>query len=225
MGIKNYTEYYKHLTEFEKKFSPKELFFKGKFSFLNEGIRVSIVGSRNASPNGLKRAEIVTNYLISKNVTIVSGLAKGIDAIAHRTAVSNGGKTIAVLGTPLNNPYPKENYQLFTEIVENHLVVSQFPENYPFQRKNFPVRNKTMALISDATIIIEATENSGTRHQGWEALKLGRIVFLLENVVNDEKLTWPKKMLEYGAQVLRKEDLENLIYEIPSLTEKSDYAF
>jgi DNA processing protein len=225
MNVKNFEDYYNSLTDFERKFSPKELYFKGDFSFINEGKRVSIVGSREASSKGLKRAEIVAKYLISKNVTIVSGLAKGIDAMAHRTAVLFGGKTIAVLGTPLNKPYPKENLQLFAKIVESHLVISQFPENYPFQRKNFPVRNKTMALISDATIIIEATENSGTRHQGWEALKLGRMVFLLENVVNDEKLTWPKKMLEYGAQILRKEDLEGLVDEIPSLTEKSEYAF
>jgi DNA processing protein len=225
MSIENYKTYYDYLTDFEKDFSPKELFFKGDFSLLNKGLRVSVVGSRKATDFGLRRAKIITRYLVDNNVTIVSGLAKGIDTIAHRSAIELGGKTIAVLGTPLDNPYPKENIGLFETISNNHLVISQFPNNYPFQRKNFPLRNRTMALISDATIIIEASENSGTRHQAWEALKLGRMVYLLDNVASDESLTWPKKMIEYGAQILTRESLNELIYNIPSLTERDEYAF
>ena len=82
-----------------------------------------------------------------------------------------------------------------------------------------------MALISDATIIIEASEKSGTRHQGWEALRLGRTVLILENIVKDKKLSWPKEMINYGAQTLTRENLDNILEELPWVTTKSNYAF
>jgi len=225
MEIKDFRNYYQKLNEVEKKYSPKELYYEGDFSFLTDGVRVSVVGSRKASKNGIKRAEIITKKLVELNFIVVSGLAEGIDTVAHKTAIQNKGKTIAVLGTPLDKSYPSSNHDLLKYIKKNHLVISQFPIGYPFQPKNFPIRNKTMALISDATIIIEATEKSGTRHQGWEALRLGREVIILENLVKDKSLTWPKEMLEYGARIANRDSIDNLLKEIPSLTMKSDYAF
>jgi DNA processing protein len=82
-----------------------------------------------------------------------------------------------------------------------------------------------MALISDATIIIEASEKSGTRHQGWEALRLGRSVLILENIVSDKRLTWPSEMIEYGAQVLTRDNFDDILDNLPFLTEKMDYVF
>ncbi len=225
MSIENFKDYYEHLTELEKLNSPKELFANGNFSFLIEGRRVSVVGSREVSRNGAARAELVTKFLVQKDITIVSGLAKGVDTIAHNTTIKNGGRTISVLGTPLDQVYPKENKNLLEEIKKNHLAISQFPKGYPGGRKNFPMRNRTMALISDATIIIEASEKSGTKHQGWEALRLGRSLFILENIVNDKSMTWPKEMIKYGAQVLNRDNFEETIDNIPYLTEKLEYAF
>ncbi|WP_438423200.1 DNA-processing protein DprA [Aquimarina macrocephali] len=225
MSISNYKEYKSHLTEFELKNSPEDLFFEGDFPLIYEGQRVSVVGSRKVSDEGKRRAEIITKALVKKGITVVSGLAEGVDTIAHKTAINYGGKTIAVLGTPLNKVYPKFNENLLTNIKKDHLAISQFPENFPFRPANFPIRNRTMALISDATIIIEATEKSGTRHQGWEALRLGRTVLILENIMKDKSMKWPSEMIEYGAQILTRDNLDIILDELPYLTAKIDYAF
>ncbi|WP_024772915.1 DNA-processing protein DprA [Aquimarina macrocephali] len=225
MGISSYNEYRSHLTEIELKNSPEELYFEGNFCLIYEGQRVSVVGSRKVSPEGKVRAKIITKKLVEKSITVVSGLAEGVDTIAHTTAIEQGGKTISVLGTPLDKVYPKENKDLLERIKKEHLAISQFPINYPSRPANFPIRNRTMALISDATIIIEASEKSGTRHQGWEALRLGRTVLILENIAMDKSLKWPSEMIEYGAQVLTRENFDDILDNLPFLTAKMDYAF
>jgi len=222
MGIETY---FQLLTDAEKKHFPERLFFGGNENFLYEKRRVSIVGSRAASREGLQRAKIISKALVDHDIIVVSGLAKGIDTIAHQTAIDSGGQTIAVLGTPLNVPYPKENAILLDKIKKGHLAISQFPEGFPTQPKNFPIRNRTMALISDATIIIEATAKSGTRHQGWEALRLGREVYILENVIQDSNISWASEMLDYGAQVLSRENVDDIFTQIPYLTSKFEDAF
>lgn len=220
-----YTQYLNSLNEFESKIAPKELYFEGDFSLLTSGRRVSIVGSRKATPQGLHRAKVVTEELVRNNIIVVSGLAEGIDTQAHISAIANGGRTIAVLGTPLSKAYPAKNKALLDKIKENHLAISQFGEDSATYPSNFPQRNRTMALISDATIIIEATENSGTRHQGWEAIRLGRKVFILENILNDPSVRWAKEMTDYGALPLSKDNVvEELLY-LPTYTAEIDFAF
>ncbi|UII21581.1 DNA-processing protein DprA [Fulvivirga ligni] len=172
-------EYLSDFSSNELKNAPNKLYYSGDLDLLKSQRKVSVVGSRKISHKGLKRAEIITKYLTNHNFTVVSGLAQGVDTIAHTTAINNGGKTIAVIGTSLEQFYPKNNQNLQLEIMNHHLCISQFSEGHPTQPKNFILRNRTMALISDATIIIEASEQSGTRHQGWEALRLGRKLFLL----------------------------------------------
>lgn len=223
--MNTYKEYFSKLTDIEKKNSPKELYFKGNFSLLSKGRRVSVVGSRNISDLGIRRTKKIVKFLVDSNITVVSGLAQGVDAFAHSTAMDNNGNTIAVIGTPLDKYYPKENKHIQDRIAAEQLLLSQFPEGYPVSPKNFPIRNRTMALISDATIIIEASEKSGTKHQGWEALRLGRNLFIMENIIKDGKVTWAKEMLDYGAEILTNKNYENLIYEIPYLTSKEEYAF
>ena len=209
----------------KKKNSPKELYFKGNFSLLSKGRRVSVVGSRNISDLGIRRTKKIVKFLVDSNITVVSGLAQGVDAFAHSTAMDNNGNTIAVIGTPLDKYYPKENKHIQDRIAAEQLLLSQFPEGYPVSPKNFPIRNRTMALISDATIIIEASEKSGTKHQGWEALRLGRNLFIMENIIKDGKVTWAKEMLDYGAEILTNKNYENLIDEIPYLTSKEECIF
>ncbi|MCY3997443.1 MAG: DNA-processing protein DprA [Rhodobacter sp.] len=104
-------------------------------------------------------------------------------------------------------------------------AVSQFPEGYPSKRNNFPRRNRTMALISDATVVVEAGEKSGTLHQGWEAIRLGRLVYIMQSVVQNTDLTWPKEMIDYGAQVLSRDDVPDVFYDIPSFTAGGVSAF
>lgn len=213
------------LNDFERKHAPEELFIEGDKALLTEGVRVSVVGSRKASEAGVRRAKAFTQALVLHDITVVSGLADGIDTVAHGTAIAEGGKTIAVLGTPLDKAYPAKNKELLATIKRDHLAVSQFPEGYPYKKENFPRRNRTMALISDATVIVEAGEKSGTRHQGWEALRLGRLVFIMENVAGDPNLSWPGEMISYGAQVLRRDDLPDILYDIPNFTIGGAVAF
>ena len=219
------TELLRPLNDWERKHAPKELWVSGDTSLLREGVRVSVVGSREPSPEGIARARAFSAALARRGIIVVSGLAAGIDTIAHRSAISEGGRTIAVLGTPIGEAYPKSNMQLLEEIKLRHLAISQFPEGTPAKPQNFPRRNRTMALISDATVIIEATENSGTRHQGWEAIRLGRLVFLLESVANNADLSWPSEMIDYGAQVINRETLDQALENIPSLTSGEEFAF
>lgn len=212
--------------DFERKNAPELLYLAGDKSLLTNGLRVSVVGTRKPTKEGIKRAQIFTAALVRNNITVVSGLAEGIDAIAHETAIAEGGKTIAVLGAPLGTELPPARQALLVAIKRDHLAISQFPEGYPPKRENFPRRNRTMALISDATVIIEAGETSGTRSQGWEALRLGRLLFLLKNVADNPNLTWPQEMIGYGAQVLaNKDDLDEVLQEIPRFTGGAELAF
>lgn len=225
MSINHFQNYFDKLTDIEKKNSPKELFYRGNFSLLELERRVAVVGSRDISDLGIRRARKITKFLVENNFTVVSGLAEGVDTIAHQTAIDNEGQTIAVIGTPLDKYFPASNKNLQEIIARDHLLLSQFSEKYPVTPKNFPIRNRTMALISDATIIIEAGEKSGTKHQGWEALRLGRELFIMENIITEKKISWAQEMLKYGAQVLTNDNYQFLISEIPYLTAKVDYAF
>ena len=230
LNIQNVQEYkpevlFSAITEIEEKHKPEQLYALGNIDLLTSAPKVSVVGSRNVSEEGMRRARSLSKSLVDNGLTVVSGMALGVDTVAHKTAIECDGNTIAVLGTPLDNPYPKQNTPLFELIARDHLVISQFPSGYPSQPKNFPIRNRTMALISDATIIIEAGEKSGTRHQGWEALRLGRLLFLLENVANDPKLTWPAEMIKYGAQVLTRDNLDQLVEHLPQFNARVDVDF
>jgi len=202
------------LNDVEKKFAPKELYVTGELSIPLPSPRVSVIGSRKASPEGLKTADKISKTLARHNVTIVSGLAEGIDTAAHMAAIEEGGCTIAVLGTPLDRFYPRKNRQLQEIIMKHYLLISQFPIGYPIQPKNFVIRNRTMALISDASIIVEAGDASGSLHQGWEALRLGRPLFIWRAIMNDHSLRWPKDMERYGAIELN--DPEQVLEILPS---------
>jgi DNA processing protein len=224
MSTFTYSEFYQSLTATERKYAPGQLFVEGDTSLLSSGLKVSIVGTRKPSETGIRDAECLAKTLVEHGVIVVSGLAEGIDTAAHESAIQSGGKTIAVLGTPLDVAYPAKNKGLLDKIKAHHLAVSQFTSGYPTTPGNFPIRNRTMALISDATIIVEASENSGTRHQGWEALRLGRFIFILKSVLDNPALTWPKEMVKYGAQALTCESLPSFLAEIPNVTSRSDHA-
>jgi len=202
------------LNDIEKKYAPKTIYYKGAMQIPLPCARVSIIGTRQSSEEGLLAAEEVSKILIKNQVVIVSGLAKGIDTVGHETAIKYGGKTIAVIGTPLDKTYPKENTGLQEEMMKNHLVISEFPIGHKTTRKDFVLRNRTMALISDASVIVEAGESSGSLYQGWETLRLGRPLFICKSVVQNPKLKWPKEMIEYGAIEL--DEPEDILESLPS---------
>jgi DNA processing protein len=189
--------------EVERRNAPEVLHLEGDVGLLRGGARVAVVGSRKATDFGKRRAARLCRYLVERGVTVVSGLAMGIDTVAHETTIRAGGRTIAVLGTPLDQYHPASNRKLQETIGTDHLLVSQFPSGHPVRRSNFPRRNRTMALLCDATVIVEAGESSGTLSQGWEALRLGRPLFLMRSLVEESDLEWPQEMLRYGAHILR----------------------
>jgi len=202
------------LNEVEEKYAPPKIFVSGDMPIPLPSPRCAVIGSRKASPEGLKASSEIVKTLVKRGVIIVSGLAEGIDTSAHETAIEEGGNTIAVLGTSLDRVYPQKNERLQEIIMRNYLAISQFPTGHPTQPKNFVIRNRLMALISDASIIVEAGDTSGSLHQGWEALRLGRPLFIWKSILENSSLTWPKKMLQYGAMVLS--DPEEVMDVLPS---------
>lgn len=215
------------LNAVEAKNAPARLFMLGDAELLRSMPKVSIVGSRKASPEGLRRARTLAAELAKNGVAVLSGLAEGIDAAAHRGAIEAGGRTIGVIGTPLDKSYPASNRALQEEIAHKHLLISQFPIGSAVGKKNFPMRNRTMALISDATVIVEAADGSGSLHQGWEALRLGRPLYIMASIVEKEGVTWPDEMLSYGAKILTREGVEDLINFLPTTSreELASFAF
>lgn len=180
------------------------LYFQGHWDLIyNPG--VAVVGTRNPTQDGINRTKKLVGLLVKDGFTIISGLAKGVDSIAHKTAIDSHGNTIAVIGTPLNAVYPKENTKLQNYIKEKFLLISQVPfHRYSKQGPNinkffFPERNKLMSALSVATIIVEAAETSGTLVQARAALEQGRKLFILNNNFENKNLTWPAKYLEKGA--------------------------
>lgn len=191
------------LNAVEQHNAPPGLYIAGDRGILRAGPRVSVVGSREASSDGIKRTKRLVRELVGRRqVVVVSGLAKGIDTAAHTGALEAGGRTIAVLGTPLDQVYPAENRALQELLMREHLVISQWAPGSPVRPANFPRRNRVMALLANATVIVEAGDTSGSLSQGWEALRLGRPLFIIQSVVQDVGLRWPREMLSYGAQVL-----------------------
>jgi DNA processing protein len=202
------------LNEVEKKYAPAQLFVHGDITLLRRTPRVAVIGSRNASEIGLRRAKKLARFLADRGAVVVSGLAKGIDAAAHRAAIEDAGQTIGVIGTPLNRAYPKENADLQELIAAKHLLVSQFPIGARTGPWSFPVRNRTMALLANASVIVEAGNSSGSLSQGWETLRLGRPLFFMKGLLDSPGITWPAEMQRYGAQVLvEPEQLEEFIPE------------
>jgi DNA processing protein len=180
------------------------LYFQGLWDLVSTP-SVAIVGTREPSEEGKKRAAKLAKLFVADGFTVVSGLARGIDTVAHTTAITEGGYTIAVLGTPITESYPAENRELQRQIADRYLVISQVPivryANQHFRGKTnfFPERNVTMSALTQATVIVEAGETSGTLVQARHALKQKRQLFILDSCFRNESLRWPHKFAELGA--------------------------
>lgn len=180
------------------------LYFQGWWDLV-ESRSIAVVGTRTPSIDGMARTRRLVRELIRNDFTVVSGLAAGVDTVAHETAIEEGGRTIAVLGTPLSHAYPKENRDLQARIAREFLLISQVPlrryerQDYRYNRSFFPARNITMSALTEATIIVEAGETSGTLYQARAALHQGRKLFILDSCFRNEKLTWPARFAERGA--------------------------
>jgi DNA protecting protein DprA len=172
-----------------------ELYFAGDLSLVDRPC-VAIVGSRAVSLQGRFRSERLARELAASGFVVVSGLGLGVDTAAHTAALAAGGNTIAVIGTPLDRAYPAENATLQERIYADHLLVSPFRVGERTYRSNFPKRNCVMAALSDATVIIEASDTSGSLHQAAECVRLSRWLFIAKSLAENRDLDWPKKFLK-----------------------------
>jgi DNA processing protein len=201
------------LSEPERLNAPSRLYLAGDLGLLWGAPRVAVVGSRRPSENGRRRAAWLTRHLVNEGVTAVSGLSQGIETVVHETALRDLGRTVAVLGTPLDAYHPLANFELQRRIRERHLAVSELPAGSPLQRESFARRGFTMALLSDAAVIVQAGPASASLQVGWEMLRLGRPVFLPRTVVETPGLDWPREMLDRGAR--RMDDPASLLEALP----------
>lgn len=160
--------------------TPPFLFYQGDLQPQDEGM--SVVGSRDASPEGIAQAGEVARFLVDQGLTVIGGLAAGVDTAGHRAALDAGGRTVAFIGTGIARVYPPQNADLQEEIAQQGLVLSQFYPDASPSKQSFPMRNASMSGYGLATIVIEAGERSGTRIQARLAGQHGRPVILTSNV-------------------------------------------
>ncbi len=184
---------------------PVELLYYQGWWDLVESRSIAVVGTRRPSQQAIARTRSLARKLAGDKFTVVSGLANGIDTVAHRTAIEHGGRTMAVIGTPLSVRYPSENADLQEQIAKDFLVITQVPvvryerPNPTANRIFFPERNITMSALTEATIIVEAGETSGTLVQARHALKQRKKLFILESNFHNPSLTWPHRLERMGA--------------------------
>jgi DNA processing protein len=170
------------------------VYYAGNLALL-ERPSISIVGTRNVSDDGAARARRLARELVAAGVVVVSGLAKGVDTVALTSAVESSGSVVAVIGTPLDRAYPAENARLQEHIYDKHLLLTPFRVGERTFKANFPKRNRVMAAISDATVIVEASDTSGTLHQAAECGRLGRWLFIMKSILDDERVSWPRNFM------------------------------
>lgn len=177
---------------------------------------VAVVGTRRASPSGLQQARTLARELAERDVTVLSGLARGIDAAAHEAALQAGGRTIAVMGTGINRVYPREHADLADRIVGQGALVSQFWPDAPPTRYSFPMRNVVMSGMALGTVVVEASSTSGARMQARLALEHGRRLFLVKSLVMQEP--WARRYAEHPATTVV-EDVEDVLEVLAAMTQ------
>jgi DNA processing protein len=196
---------------------PPFLYVRGNLN--KDDTNIAIVGSRLASTYGKYTTERISRELALKGLTIVSGMARGIDSTAHRGALAAHGRTVAVLGSGLDVIYPPENKKLFAEIVENGAVISEFPLGTPPRSANFPTRNRIISGMSYGVVIVEAGEKSGSLITARLALEQGREVFAVPGSIDAAGSRGTNKLIKQGAKLI--ENTDDILEEILPQVEKT----
>jgi DNA processing protein len=179
---------------------------------------LAIVGSRRASPYAVNVAEHFSRKLAPAGLTIVSGLARGVDSAAHQAALDSGGKTIAVLGTGIDIIYPRSNARLFRKIAEHGLIVTEFPPGAPPKKEHFPVRNRIISGLTYGTVIVEATRRSGSLITARMAAEQNREVFAVPGSIFAEGSEGTHRLVQYGAKLVH--DEHDILQELPDELQK-----
>lgn len=199
---------------------PPFLFYQGTLR-PDDALSVAVVGTRQASADGLSRARRMARLLVDARVTVLSGLARGIDTVAHQTCLDAGGRTIAVLGSGIRRIYPPENEELAGQITENGAIVSQFWPDAPPTSYTFPRRNVVTSGMSQGTVVIEASATSGAKMQARLAIEHGKQVFLLHSLVTERE--WAQKYLE-RPRVHEVNDVADIVRLLRSAAEQRNRA-
>lgn len=190
---------------------PFVLFYRGDLSLINTTKKtIGVVGSRKADSYGKKITENLVKELVNNDYVIVSGLAKGIDSVAHKTCLENKGKTIAVIGNGLNQVYPIENEKLQEQIATFGLIISEYPSNINACKDHFPRRNRIVAGLSDAILVTQASNKSGAMITVSRALELGKDVFCVPDTINKE--SGCNRLIKEGAKLV--ENVEDILIEM-----------
>jgi DNA processing protein len=190
---------------------PALLFVKGTLPPAGEAT-FAIVGSRMATSYGKMVAERLAGGLARHGITIVSGMARGIDGIAHRAALSHGGRTIGVLGCGLDIVYPPEHQNLYDEVVANGALMSEFPMGTAPEAHNFPQRNRLISGLSLGVLVVEAQEKSGALLTAQSALEQGRDVFAVPGHIDAQKSRGPNRLIQQGAKLVL--DIDDILDEL-----------
>ena len=181
---------------------PPVLFAKGRVELL-ERHGIAVVGTRRPTPYGVACAGRLAGDLAKAGLTIVSGLARGVDTTAHQAALEVNGDTIAVLGCGIDQIYPSENRRLYAQIAENGLMLSEFPMGSPAFPQNFPIRNRIISGISDGVLVIEGAQYSGSAITARLAGEQGREIFAVPGNITS-KMSWgPNILIKQGAKLVQ----------------------
>ena len=193
-------------------YPPPILYYKGTLLPKDE-CSVSIVGSRKYTEYGNLVTKKLAYELASCGITIISGMARGIDGFAHKYAISGNGRTLAILGSGINVIYPQEHSKLYNEIIENGAVISEFPINTPPQPQNFPLRNRIVAGLSLGTIVIEAAKKSGSMITARLAGEYGRNIYSVPGSIFSSQSSGTNSLIKDGAKMVTcSEDILEDIY-------------
>ncbi|MBI3251344.1 MAG: DNA-protecting protein DprA [Candidatus Andersenbacteria bacterium] len=198
---------------------PKQLYARGNISLLNKHNLLAVVGSRKASTYGKQCIDLLLPQVIRQGIIIVSGLAYGIDSLAHKAAVAEKKPTIAVLGTGIDNKsiYPQAHFKLAQEILQyNGLIISEYPAASAVYKGNFPARNRIIAGISEATLLVQAAEKSGSLITGRLALEYNRDVAAVPGNITDPLSAGTNDLISHGAIPISKPEDILLLYKITS---------
>jgi len=184
-----------------------------------EDIPVAIVGSRHASTYGKYTTDRISRELALRGITIVSGMARGIDSCAHRGALAAKGRTIAVLGSGLDVIYPPENKNLFTAIAQNGAVVSEFPLGTQPLSYHFPARNRIISGLSYGIVVVEAGEKSGSLITARLAMEQGREVFAIPGTIDSASSRGTNSLIKQGAKLI--DSIDDILEDILPQLERS----
>lgn len=181
---------------------PLVLYTIGRLSLLNSQPALSVIGTRTPSYEATDKMNYIIRPIVKAGFTIVSGMAKGVDSLAHKLALKEGGKTIAVLGGGFHHIYPRENIYLYEKLTEHGLVISEYPPSVKPIRYHFPERNRIISGLSYGTVVIEATEKSGTLITVDHALEQGREVYAVPGSPFIRQTKGCHRMIQDGAKLV-----------------------